>query len=286
MPEFPSRSAEIPSLFQEHIVRGIGHAPKRPRGLAISVEGAAARIDALNRRDARQRPSTTVARGGELEPRNVRRAVALRLAHDLARDRTAVRKLLSRTGIVAADRLIVQKEAGDRLAQDPGEGSFRVGLAFVNLRAFGVDFEQQGLTRRALWLRARFANGPGPPSPALPSPRREPRPPAAQPRQAEAARDGISDGLRVRTRSRGVNSSPSPPNSGCATSKSANACIAESCLPNRNTPHRATHAIIVHRAARSDLEPRRRSPRGHEDIVRCRCARSMPCTVQVIPHGR
>ena len=43
-----------------------------------------------------------------------------------------------------ADRLAVLEERCDRLAKCPGECAVRAGLAFVDLRAFGMQLEDGG----------------------------------------------------------------------------------------------------------------------------------------------
>jgi hypothetical protein len=61
---------------------------------------------------------------------------------------------------VAADRLAVEQQGGDRLAERPGELAVGAGLALVDLRAFGVPGRNDRLAgRRDRGRHLRLRNG-------------------------------------------------------------------------------------------------------------------------------
>src|SRR5258708_37911411 len=93
------------------------------------------RIDALHRGDARERPAAAARGDLELEPGNVLRRCARRIAGGLADDRAAVRVLPARPGIMAPDRLAVREQRRDRLPAGPGEPAVGAGRALADLPA-------------------------------------------------------------------------------------------------------------------------------------------------------
>ena len=70
-----------------------------------------------------------------------------RARRDLADDPAAVDMLPVRAGVVASDRLAVEQERRDRLAERPGQAA-GARLALVDLRAFGLQRHDDRLARR------------------------------------------------------------------------------------------------------------------------------------------
>ena len=96
-------------------------------------------IDPLHRGDGRQHAAAAAGGHLELEPGDVAGRRARRVADDLADHGAAVAVLPARTGIVPADGLAVGDQRRDRLAESPGELAVGAGLAFIDLRALGMD---------------------------------------------------------------------------------------------------------------------------------------------------
>src|SRR5437870_12995264 len=149
----PSRQLSPPcrrtgsTLAQEYVIGRVGHAFIGACLVAGAIELSTHRVDPLH---CRRRTEGTAAAPGshcELQPGNVVRDGAWGRADDLADHRAAVDVLPVRSGIMPTDRLAVQKKRRDRLAKRPGECAVGAGLAFVDLRAFGMQREYRGFTR-------------------------------------------------------------------------------------------------------------------------------------------
>ncbi len=128
------------ALAQEHVVGGVGRAALGAGLVAGALEFAARRVDPLHRGDAGMRMPVP-RRGGH------RRASARDIVGDragalpTALPTTALPShvLPGRPGIVPADGLAIEQQRRDRLAERPGQLAVGAGLAFVDLRAFGVE---------------------------------------------------------------------------------------------------------------------------------------------------
>ena len=62
---------------------------------------------------------------------------------------TAVGQLPIRTGIVPTDGLALEDQGGNRFAKLPDQLATAVGLAFIDLGAFGMDGHHRHLARRS-----------------------------------------------------------------------------------------------------------------------------------------
>jgi hypothetical protein len=95
----------------------------------------ALRVDLLHRCHARECPPASVRARSEFEPRNVVRPLAGHMRQYFGRHGAAVHVLPVRAGVMAADRLAVEQERRDRLAEYPGELAIAARLALINLGA-------------------------------------------------------------------------------------------------------------------------------------------------------
>src|SRR5215213_5066810 len=149
----------VSALAQEHVVGRVGDAFKAACLVAGAIELSTDRVDPLH---GRRRSERTVAAPGsdpELQPGNVHCDLPWGGAGDLADHRAAVAVFPGRSGIMPADRLAVQKQRRDRLAKRPGECAVAAALAFINLRAFGMQREHCGFTRSCDGLGKGFLGG-------------------------------------------------------------------------------------------------------------------------------
>src|SRR3954447_26820386 len=106
---------------------------------------AADRVDALRGGDAEE-SAAAAARGDlKLEPGDGLCVGGRCISGGLCDDRAAVHVLPIRSGVVPADRLAIEKQRRDRLAEGPGELAVRACLALIDLRAFGVKGRDRGL---------------------------------------------------------------------------------------------------------------------------------------------
>src|SRR5580704_18970634 len=97
----------------------------------------------------------------ELEQGNILRGRASGATCDLARDRATIGQLPARTGKVSTDRLAIDEQCRNGLAELPNELSAGIGLAVVDLGAFSVDGCHHGFIRRGDGVRYLRARGPG-----------------------------------------------------------------------------------------------------------------------------
>ncbi len=95
----------------------------------------------------------------KFEPGDIVRRRARGAAGNLADHGTAVAVLPGRSGIVTADGLAFGQQCRDRLAERPGQLAVGAGLAFVDLRAFGVHAEHDGFARRRNGAGKRWFGG-------------------------------------------------------------------------------------------------------------------------------
>ena len=102
------------------------------------------RIDPLHGRDAGQNAFAAAFDDVKLEPRNVVRSGGRRASAELAHHGAAVDVFPIRPDIVAADGFAVEEKRRNRLAGDPAERAVVAGLAFVDLRAFGMQHRDHG----------------------------------------------------------------------------------------------------------------------------------------------
>src|SRR5436309_11419465 len=136
------------ALFQEHVVRGVGRALEAAGLVASTLELAACRVDPLHRGDARQDAAAAVGNHLKLQPWNVAVGGTRRIADGLADHCAAVAVLPVGTGVMTADRLAVDQQRRDWLAEDPVQLAVGAGLAFIDLRAFGMHRQHGGLAGR------------------------------------------------------------------------------------------------------------------------------------------
>src|SRR4029079_1872945 len=87
--------------------------------VAGAAHDSAHRIDTLDRGRAREHTIATPRRHFELEPGHVIGTLAGRVGEHLAGDATAIGVIPVRAGVVASDRLAVEKERRNRLAECP-----------------------------------------------------------------------------------------------------------------------------------------------------------------------
>src|SRR5664279_5282237 len=135
-------------LAQEHILRGIGRAAGGAGLVTGAVKLSALGVDPLHCGDAGEDTAATLGNYTELEPGNIVRRSTRRAAGDLADHGAAVIVLPIRPGIMPADGLAIEQQSRDRLAERPGQFAVGAGLAFIDLRAFGVNAEHNGFSRR------------------------------------------------------------------------------------------------------------------------------------------
>ena len=121
---------------------------KGARLLAGAGVDAAAGVDPLHRRDARQRAAAAMRRYLELEPGDIARRLAGDVGDRLADHRAAVEMLPIRPGIVTSDGFAVEQQRRDRLAERPCELAVAAGLALVDLRTLGMERDNGALPRR------------------------------------------------------------------------------------------------------------------------------------------
>lgn len=105
-------------------------------------------VDALNRGNGREDAAAAVGGHSQLKPGNVGGSGTRRIAGGLGGHGAAVGMLPVRSGIVPADRLALGEQGGDRFTKSPGELAVGAGLAFIDLRALGVDAEHDALAGR------------------------------------------------------------------------------------------------------------------------------------------
>jgi hypothetical protein len=101
-------------------------------------------IDPLHRGDRGQHAAAAAGGHLELQPGDVACRGAGGIADHLADDGAAIAVLPARTGIVPADGLAVGDQGGDRLAKSPGQLAVGARLAFIDLRALGMEREDRG----------------------------------------------------------------------------------------------------------------------------------------------
>src|SRR5262245_59904367 len=135
-------------LAQGHVVGRVGRAVEGAGLVASAAHDAAHGVDALDGRRRRKDAAAAARRYFELEPGDVARGLAGRVGEHLAGDAAAVDVIPVRAGVVAADRLAVDEERRDRLAERPGELAVGAGLAVIDLRALGMQRRDHALARR------------------------------------------------------------------------------------------------------------------------------------------
>src|SRR5882762_10586845 len=122
------------ALPQKNVVGRVGRAEECAGLLARPIMAAAHRIDALHGGDARECAAAAAGDNLELEPGNILRCCARRIAGGLADDGAAVRVLPARSRVMAPDGLAVREQRRDRLTEGPGELAVGARLALVDLR--------------------------------------------------------------------------------------------------------------------------------------------------------
>ena len=136
----PNRALVSPTLAQEDISGGIRNAGKVASMVARTLQDPAMGVEPLHSAAICKRPAAAVVHDIELQPGNVIRSCTGRIADRLAYHGAAVHVLPGRTGVMPPDRLVVEDQRCDRLAEDPGELVVVVGFALVDLRTFGIAF--------------------------------------------------------------------------------------------------------------------------------------------------
>src|SRR5262249_26070189 len=121
-------------------------------------------VESLHGRDICDRPPTAVADDVQLEPGNIIRRRAGRVADHLACHGAAVRILPGRTSVMTPDRLAVEEQCCDRLSERPTELAVAARLTLVDLRPFALEgrdlcYAGCGTRRRHLRHRAAHVNG-------------------------------------------------------------------------------------------------------------------------------
>ncbi len=104
-------------------------------------------VDPLDSRDGRQNTVAAAFDHFELEPGNVAGGRRRGAGAELADHGAAVDVLPVRPYKVAADGLAVEEKRRDGLARRPGELAVCARLAFVDLRAFGMQRHDYCFTR-------------------------------------------------------------------------------------------------------------------------------------------
>src|SRR6516225_3019587 len=92
----------------------MGDAAKGAGLIARALGGAAMAVDPLHGGDIRKRPASAPVHDVQLEPGNVVHRRARRVADRLAGDGAAVPMLPGWPGVMATDRLVVEKEGRHR----------------------------------------------------------------------------------------------------------------------------------------------------------------------------
>jgi hypothetical protein len=105
------------AFAEEDVICGIGDAAKSAGLIARALGGAPVGVDPLHGGDIRERPASAAVHDVQLEPGDVVRRRAGRVADRLADDGAAVPMLPGWSGVMATDRLVVEKEGRDRLAK-------------------------------------------------------------------------------------------------------------------------------------------------------------------------
>jgi hypothetical protein len=119
------------ALPEEDIICGIGDAAKGAGLIACALGGAAMAVDPLHGGDIRERPASAAVHDVQLEPGNVVHCRAGRVADRLAGHGAAIPMLPGWPGVMAANRLVIDKEGRDRLAEHPSELALVSGLALT-----------------------------------------------------------------------------------------------------------------------------------------------------------
>src|SRR6516165_5451264 len=104
-------------------------------------------VDPLHGGDIRKRPASPAVHDVQLDPGNVVHRRARRVADRLAGNGAAVPVLPGWPGVMAADRLVVEKECRDRLAEHPGELALVSELTLIDLRTLGMECRDDVLAR-------------------------------------------------------------------------------------------------------------------------------------------
>ena len=104
-------------------------------------------VDPLHGGDIRERPASAAVHDVELEPGNIVHRRAGRVANRHAGDGAAVPMLPGWSGVMAADRLVVEKEGRDWLAEHPGELAVVSGFTLIDLRTLGTERRDDFLVR-------------------------------------------------------------------------------------------------------------------------------------------
>ena len=155
------RNDEPLAFLEKRVVGRIGHGQKRPRGFAWPFDNAALGVESLDRRDTGQLTRSAMGDRFKLEQGNILRRRTGGATGDLAGDRTAIGQLPTRAGKVSTDRLAVDEQRRNGLAELPNELSVRTGLAVVDLCAFGVDGCDHRFVRSGDGVRYLRARGRG-----------------------------------------------------------------------------------------------------------------------------
>src|SRR5215510_8697220 len=141
------------TLLVESVVRAVRHAEKCARGIANRVGAAAMRIQTLDRRDSTEKSGSLSGSHIQSQKRNIVRGCAGRLRRNLGAYGTTIRHQPDRSRKMMADRLAVDHQSRDRLAELPGGLAVRVCLALVDLRADCVNRCNQCLAMSGDFLR-------------------------------------------------------------------------------------------------------------------------------------
>src|ERR1700756_1337007 len=104
-------------------------------------------VDPLHGGDIRKRPASAAVHDVQLEPGNVVRRRAGRVADRLAGHGAAIPMLPGWPGVMAANRLVIDKEGRDRLAEHPGELALVSGLTLIDLRTLGMECRDDIIAR-------------------------------------------------------------------------------------------------------------------------------------------
>ena len=154
-----SRAGLASALAQEHVVCGVGRVAIAAGLFALALEFAARRIDPLHRGDTGEDAGAAPGGHGQLQPGDIVRRGAGGVADRLADDGARVDVFPVRPRIVPADGLAVEQQRRDRLAECPGQLAVAGSLAFIDLRAFGVEREHDRFAGRCDGVGKRRLRG-------------------------------------------------------------------------------------------------------------------------------
>src|SRR5690348_12352820 len=138
-------SNEVARFSVKNVICGIRHASERTEFIAWPFEAAAFGAESLNCRCSAELSLAAPRRRYKLEQGDIVGGRARRRTGNLSGHRAAVGEFPCWAGIMATYCLAGDEQRRDRLAELPNARARRVGLAFIDLGARGMQGRDQNL---------------------------------------------------------------------------------------------------------------------------------------------